>query len=90
MGSKGLQKASEFAILNANYMMFRLKDYYRILFTNDNGFCAHEFIIDCRDFKKKTGIEVIDVAKRLQDYGELCFLHLISLVRGYFYLRYLG
>lgn len=69
MGTKGLQKASEFAILNANYMMFRLKDYYRILFTNDNGFCAHEFIVDCRDFKKKTGIEVMDIAKRLQDYG---------------------
>ena len=69
MGSRGLQKASQFAILNANYMMFRLKDYYRILFTNDNGFCAHEFIVDCRDFKKKTGIEVIDIAKRLQDYG---------------------
>ena len=35
------------------------------------GFCAHEFIIDCRDFKKSTGVEVIDIAKRLQDYGNL-------------------
>jgi glycine dehydrogenase len=57
------------AILNANYMAKRLSDYYTILFTNQNGFCAHEFIIDCRDFKKSTGVEVIDIAKRLQDYG---------------------
>jgi glycine dehydrogenase len=69
MGSKGLKHATEVAILNANYMAKRLQDYYRILFTNSQGFCAHEFIIDCRDFKKTSGIEVIDIAKRLQDYG---------------------
>lgn len=54
-------------------MAKRLEGYYKVLFTNDNGFCAHEFIIDCRDFKKTSGIEVIDIAKRLQDYGELVF-----------------
>lgn len=69
MGSDGLRRATEVAILNANYMARRLADYYHILFTNANGFCAHEFIIDCRDFKKPTGVEVIDIAKRLQDYG---------------------
>jgi len=69
MGGTGLRKATQMAILNANYMAKRLSDYYHILFTNQNGYCAHEFIIDCRDFKKSTGIEVIDIAKRLQDYG---------------------
>jgi glycine dehydrogenase len=69
MSGSGLRHATQLAILNANYMAKRLSDYYHILFTNKNGFCAHEFIIDCRNFKKTTGIEVIDIAKRLQDYG---------------------
>lgn len=69
MGGEGLRRATEMAILNANYMAKRLSDYYHILYTNSNGFCAHEFIIDCRDFKKTTSVEVIDIAKRLQDYG---------------------
>lgn len=69
MGAKGLREATQVAILNANYMMKRLDGYYKILFKNSRGFCAHEFIIDCRDFKKDSGIEVIDIAKRLQDYG---------------------
>ncbi|ELU04682.1 hypothetical protein CAPTEDRAFT_173618 [Capitella teleta] len=69
MGSRGLREATEMAILNANYMAKRLRPYYKILFTNNTGFVAHEFILDCRDFKKESGVEVIDIAKRLQDYG---------------------
>jgi glycine dehydrogenase len=70
MGSKGLQRASEIAILNANYMSNRLKSYYNILYTGTNGFVAHEFIIDTRPFKRSSAkIEATDIAKRLQDYG---------------------
>jgi glycine dehydrogenase len=68
MGDDGLRKATEVAILNANYMLNRLKDHYTILFTNKNGYCAHEFIIDCQPFSA-SGIEGIDIAKRLHDYG---------------------
>ncbi|EDO44072.1 predicted protein [Nematostella vectensis] len=67
MGGKGLRKATEVAILNANYMAARLKDYYAVLFVGD-GYCAHEFILDAKDYKK-TGVEAMDIAKRLQDYG---------------------
>jgi hypothetical protein len=56
------------AILNANYMAKRLEDHYPIMFRNDNGFCAHEFILDTRNFPG-TNIGVMDIAKRLQDYG---------------------
>lgn len=69
MGPKGLTKASEIAILNANYMMARLQGHYELRFRGKHGNCAHEFIVDCRNFKKSAGIEVIDIAKRLQDYG---------------------
>ncbi|XP_037092209.1 glycine dehydrogenase (decarboxylating), mitochondrial-like [Pollicipes pollicipes] len=69
MGYAGLRKATEVAILNANYMKKRLENHYKILFTGRNGMVAHEFIVDCRDFKKSAGIEVVDIAKRLQDYG---------------------
>eukprot|EP00918_Siedleckia_nematoides_P076223 GHVU01166656.1.p1 GENE.GHVU01166656.1~~GHVU01166656.1.p1 ORF type:complete len:1001 (+),score=107.80 GHVU01166656.1:245-3004(+) len=69
MGAGGLKHASEIAILNANYMAQVLAPYYKVLFTNENGFCAHEFILDCRHFKKDSGVEVVDIAKRLQDYG---------------------
>jgi len=69
MGPRGLKKASELAIVNANYMMKRLDGHYQIMFTNKNGFCAHEFIVDMRPFKKTAGIEAVDIAKRLQDYG---------------------
>ncbi|KAJ3364898.1 hypothetical protein HDU91_002385 [Kappamyces sp. JEL0680] len=68
MGDDGVRKATQLALLNANYMMYRLKDHYKILFTNTDGKCAHEFIIDCRPFVAK-GIEAIDIAKRLHDYG---------------------
>jgi glycine dehydrogenase len=69
MGSAGLTHQTKIALLNANYIMSRLKEHYPILYTNDNGRCAHEFILDARGFKDKTGIEAIDIAKRLQDYG---------------------
>jgi len=69
MGDRGLTDATEIAILNANYMAARLKGHYDILFTNDKGRCAHEFIVDCRAFDKLAGIKIDDVAKRLIDYG---------------------
>jgi glycine dehydrogenase len=68
MGAEGLTNATRMAILNANYIKDRLKDHYKILYTGNNGRCAHEMIVDCRDFKK-AGIEVEDIAKRLMDYG---------------------
>ncbi|KAJ3308898.1 glycine decarboxylase subunit P [Boothiomyces sp. JEL0838] len=69
MGDDGLRKATQLALLNANYMMYRLKDHYKVLYTNGHGKCAHEFIIDCRPFQATSGIEAIDIAKRLHDYG---------------------
>ncbi|VVT56130.1 uncharacterized protein SAPINGB_P004841 [Magnusiomyces paraingens] len=68
-GGQGLTKATKIALLNANYMKARLADYYPILYTNEKGLCGHEFIIDMRPFKATSGIEAIDIAKRLQDYG---------------------
>jgi glycine dehydrogenase len=68
MGSEGLTNATKMAILNANYMKAKLEPHYPILYTGVNGRCAHEMIVDCRDFKK-AGIEVEDIAKRLMDYG---------------------
>ena len=69
LGFDGVKKATEFAILNANYMKARLEKYYPILYTGKNGTCAHEFIVDLRPFKQSAGIEAEDVAKRLIDYG---------------------
>ncbi|KAL1445425.1 hypothetical protein MTO96_006741 [Rhipicephalus appendiculatus] len=69
MGSQGLRKATEVAMLNANYMRKRLEQHYKVLYIGNNGFVAHEFILDMRDFKKTTGVEAMDIAKRLQDYG---------------------
>jgi len=69
LGVDGVKRATEFAILNANYMLARLKDQFDILYTNDHGACAHEFIVDLRPFKKNAEIEAVDVAKRLMDYG---------------------
>ncbi|KJZ72518.1 hypothetical protein HIM_08042 [Hirsutella minnesotensis 3608] len=69
MGDEGLVNATKMALLNANYILARLKDHYPILYTNSEGRCAHEFIIDARPFKATSGIEAIDIAKRLQDYG---------------------
>ena len=69
MGSDGLKRATEIAILNANYMAKRLEAHYPILYRGKNGTCAHEFIVDCRAFDKSAGIKVEDIAKRLMDYG---------------------
>ena len=69
MGSTGLLHATKAAIIHANYMLHRLKDDYKILYTNPHGLCAHEFIIDLRPFHKSANITAIDVGKRLQDYG---------------------
>ena len=69
MGAKGLTQGTKIALLNANYILARLKPHYKILYTNKDGRCAHEFILDVREFKDTAGIEAIDVAKRLQDYG---------------------
>ena len=69
MGSQGLRNATEIAILNANYMASRLAGHYEILYTNENNRCAHEFIIDCREFDKAADVKIDDVAKRLMDYG---------------------
>lgn len=69
MGQQGLTRGTKLALLNANYIMSRLKNHYPILYTNENGRCAHEFILDARGFKETSGIEAIDIAKRLQDYG---------------------
>ena len=69
LGPEGLRKATEYAILNANYMKSRLQKHYKILYTGRNGSCAHEFIVDLRPFKQSAGVEAEDVAKRLMDYG---------------------
>jgi glycine dehydrogenase len=69
LGADGLRKATEYAILNANYMRARLQGHFPILYTGSNGTCAHEFIVDLRPFKNTAGIEAVDVAKRLMDYG---------------------
>ncbi|MGZ5287258.1 MAG: aminomethyl-transferring glycine dehydrogenase, partial [Flavisolibacter sp.] len=69
LGKDGVRMATEYAILNANYMLARLKQKFDILYTNDHGACAHEFIVDLRPFKRSAEIEAEDVAKRLMDYG---------------------
>jgi glycine dehydrogenase len=69
LGKEGVKAATEYAILNANYMRARLDGAYDILYTNNNGQCAHEFIVDLRPFKKSAEVEAEDVAKRLIDYG---------------------
>jgi glycine dehydrogenase len=68
MGAEGLKLATEAAILNANYMAKKLSSHYAILYTGKHGRCAHEFILDLREFKAH-GVEAEDVAKRLMDYG---------------------
>lgn len=68
MGPKGLTNATKMAILKANYIKARLEADYPILYTGSQGRCAHEMIVDCREFKQ-FGIEVEDIAKRLMDYG---------------------
>ncbi|MBM4109332.1 MAG: aminomethyl-transferring glycine dehydrogenase [Phycisphaerae bacterium] len=69
MGGDALRRASQVAILNANYMAKRLDPHFPVLYTGRNGRCAHEFIADCRAFEKSAGVKVEDIAKRLMDYG---------------------
>lgn len=69
MGGEGLTHATEVAILNANYMAYRLKDSYPILYTGNKGLVAHECILDLREITKVSGVTVDDIAKRLMDFG---------------------
>ncbi len=69
LGADGLTNSTKNAILTANYLKSKLQNHYPILYTGKNGFVAHEMIADCREFKKETGVEVGDIAKRLIDYG---------------------
>jgi glycine dehydrogenase len=69
MGASGLTRASQTAILSANYMATCLAEHYDILYVGARGRVAHEFIIDCRPFERSAGIRVEDIAKRLMDYG---------------------
>ncbi|MCR9222312.1 MAG: aminomethyl-transferring glycine dehydrogenase [Alphaproteobacteria bacterium] len=69
MGAEGLKKATQVAILNANYLARRLGDHYPVLYTGRNGLSAHECILDCRAFEETAGVTVEDIAKRMVDYG---------------------
>lgn len=70
MGSRGLKRATQVAILNANYMSKRLEQHYKTLYKDPKtNLVAHEFILDIRDLKKTANIEAVDIAKRLMDYG---------------------
>lgn len=68
LGAEGVTNATKYAILNANYLKARLQNHYPVLYEGKNGTCAHEMILDCRNFKA-AGVEVADIAKRLMDYG---------------------
>jgi glycine dehydrogenase len=69
MGGEGLRKATQVAILNANYVAHRLTEHYPVLYTGRSGLVAHECILDLRPLTKATGVTVDDVAKRLIDHG---------------------
>ncbi|WP_070412674.1 aminomethyl-transferring glycine dehydrogenase [Pseudomonas lundensis] len=69
MGGEGLKRASQMAILNANYIARRLEEHYPVLYSGSNGLVAHECILDLRPLKDSSGISVDDVAKRLIDFG---------------------
>lgn len=69
LGGKGLAEATKHAILNANYIKKRLEKYFSIVYTGEQGMCAHEMLIDLRPFKVTAGVTEEDVAKRLMDYG---------------------
>ena len=69
MGGAGLTKASQIAILSANYIAAKLDPHFPVLYKGENGFVAHECILDMREITKKTGVSVDDVAKRLMDHG---------------------
>ena len=69
MGASGLRKATQVAILSANYIAQKLSSHYKILYTGKNGLIAHECILDIRPLKELCGVEVDDIAKRLIDFG---------------------
>ena len=69
LGAEGVTRASQVAILNANYVARRLAEHYDVLYRGANGFVAHEFILDLRPFRRDQGIDEVDIAKRLMDYG---------------------
>ncbi|ABD81736.1 aminomethyl-transferring glycine dehydrogenase [Saccharophagus degradans] len=69
MGAEGMKRATEFAILNANYIAHRLQDHYPILYKGKNGYIAHECLLDLRPLKESSGITEEDIAKRLMDFG---------------------
>ena len=69
LGNEGMKKSTSIAILNANYMAKLLEDHFPILYRGENGFNAHEFIIDLRPIRKESGVTDEDIAKRLMDYG---------------------
>ncbi|MDO7640351.1 MAG: aminomethyl-transferring glycine dehydrogenase, partial [Reinekea forsetii] len=69
LGANGLRESTQVALLNANYLVTRLKDYYPILYSAENGLVAHECILDLRPMKAESGISEVDMAKRLMDYG---------------------
>jgi len=68
-GGDGLTEATRYAILNANYLRKKLENHYKILYVGKNGHCAHEMILDCNEYSKTAKVQVIDIAKRLMDYG---------------------
>jgi len=69
MGGEGLTEATKYAILNANYVKDKLNGYYKVLYSGSKNRVAHELIFDTREFKQTAKIEVVDIAKRLMDYG---------------------
>ncbi len=69
LGAEGVTEATKIAILNANYIKVSLEKDYKVLYTGEKGWSAHELILDCAPFKKAVGIDAIDIAKRLMDYG---------------------
>lgn len=69
LGAEGVKKSTQYAILNANYLKAKLSGTFNILYSGKHGTVAHEMILDCRDFKKNSGVEAGDIAKRLMDYG---------------------
>lgn len=69
LGEEGLKRATQIAILNANYLAACLQDTYGVLYTGENGRVGHELILECRNFKALSGVNETDIAKRLMDYG---------------------
>lgn len=69
LGSEGLKESTKIAILNANYLARELSENFGILYTGTGGRVGHEMIVDCRHFRQEYGVETVDIAKRLMDYG---------------------